>query len=164
MKKLFLAFALLFFMQGQSQDFQGLQTSNYAGVIGVYSNPANIADNRMTFDMTLFGLNFIADNNYVGIKRSSLTGGVRNWGQGGNWDTTRRESPDYWKNNFITKTSPKDKSIYTGLRVMLPSFMVSLNHKNSIAFNWSVRNYANIDGISPSLAKLAYEEFVYPSL
>ena len=47
---------------------------------------------------------------------------------------------------------------------MLPSFMVSLNHKNSIAFNWSIRNYMNVDGISPNMAKLAYEEFVYPSL
>lgn len=148
----------------KAQDFQGIQTSNYAGVLGVYSNPANIADNRMTFDMTLLGLNFGAENNYVGVKRSSLDGGVRNWFRGGSWDTVRRESPYYWKNNFIAQDNGKYKNVYSGLRLMLPSFMVSMSHKSSIAFNWSIRNYVNIDGISPELAKLGFEEFKYPTL
>lgn len=156
-------FSLLLF-GAKAQDFQGIQSSNYSGILGVYSNPANIADNRMTFDMTLIGINFTAENNYVGVKRSSLTGGVKNWFQGGTWDSTRRASPYYWKNNFITKDNEKDKSVYSGLRFMLPSFMVSLSHKHSIAFNWSIRNYVNIDGIGQDLAKLGYEEFVYPSL
>ncbi|MDZ4664561.1 MAG: DUF5723 family protein [Bacteroidota bacterium] len=154
------------FLGVRSQDFQGIQTSNYAGVLGVYSNPASIADNRLTFDMSLFALNFVADNNYVGVKRSALKRAKDAQGKTvfTEWSDTDRNSPTYYKNNFITKTGPKDKSVYTGLRVVLPSFMVSINHKNSIAFNWSIRNYANVDGISPNLAKLAYEEFVYPSL
>lgn len=167
MKKLyFIASFFVACLTGFSQDFQGLQTSNYAGVISVYSNPANIADSRMTFDMTLFGLHVDAQNNYVGVKRNSLkyqrtdTGIVFPA-----WQETDKNSPNYYKNNIYTyDKSPKDKSIYLNTRVMLPSFMVSLNHKNSIAFNWSIRNYVNVDGISPNMAKLAYEEFVYPSL
>jgi outer membrane protein OmpA-like peptidoglycan-associated protein len=160
----FVLMILVFVSRGQ--DFQGIQSSNYAGILGVYSNPANIADNRMTFDMTLIGLNFVADNNYVGVKRKSLkhTKGADGKIDFPAWDDTNKNSPTYYKNNFITKDGPQDKSVYTSMRVMLPSFMVSLNHKNSIAFNWSFRNYANVDGIGPNLAKLAYNEFVYPSL
>lgn len=183
MKKLIV---LLCFMSAivnfKAQDFQGLQTSNYAGVLGVYSNPANIADNRLKFDLTLFGINLDVQNNYVGVKRSSIKGAklkdvTRTDANGntttskefvlpasGNWDSTNRNSPYYWKNNFITKTNSKNKSVYANTRVVLPSFMISLNRKNSIAFNWGLRNYVNVDGISPDLAKLAYEEFIYPSL
>jgi outer membrane protein OmpA-like peptidoglycan-associated protein len=167
MKRICIALAFISsIFVAKAQDFHGIQSSNYSGILGVYSNPANIADNRMTFDMTLVGLNFAVDNNYVGIKRSSLKREKDEFGQitFPAWEDTNPNSPTYYKNNILTKPGPKDKSVYTGLRVMLPSFMVSLNHKNSIAFNWSLRNYANVDGISPDLAKLAYEEFVYPSL
>lgn len=163
-KVIFFLFVILCNLQLFSQDFLGIQTSNYAGVVGVYSNPANIVDNRMKFDMTLIGLNFTADNNYAAVKRSSIQGNPKTWFQGNSWDTMRRESPYYWRNNIVEKVSPKDKSIYSAARIMLPSFMISLNSKNAIAFNWGIRNYVNIDGISPQLAKLAYEEFKYPSL
>lgn len=154
------------FKISQAQDFLGLQTSNYAGVVGAYSNPANIAENRLKFDLVLTGLNFSAQNNYVGVRRSALknSGSLTHPVFPGSWDTLNRQSPYYWKNNFVTVENNKNKSIYSAARIVLPSFMISINRKNSIAFNWSVRNYVNVDGVSPQLAKLAYEEFVYPSL
>jgi len=42
--------------------------------------------------------------------------------------------------------------------------MINLNRKNAIAISTNVRNYVNIDGVSPDLAKLAVNEFKYPSL
>ena len=167
---LFLSLALAGSLK--AQDFFGIQTSNHAGVVGVYSNPANIVDNRLKFDMTLFGIHATADNNYVGVKRSAIKASDKTkFGfisvptfSGSTWDTVRRESPSYWKNNFTTVENANDKGIYSSVRIMLPSFMLQLNGKNAIAFNWSIRNYVNIDGISPKLAKLAYEEFMYPNL
>jgi hypothetical protein len=73
MKKILLPIIIFCFSSSlKSQDFLGLQSSNYAGVLGVYSNPANIADNRMVVDIALLGFNFNANNNYIGIKRNSL--------------------------------------------------------------------------------------------
>ena len=40
MKKLLLFLTVLVFTNAKAQDFLGLQSSNYAGVIGAYSNPA----------------------------------------------------------------------------------------------------------------------------
>ena len=123
-----------------AQDFFGIQTSNHAGVVGVYSNPANIVDNRLKFDMTLFGIHATADNNYVGVKRSAIKASDKTkFGfisvptfSGSTWDTVRRESPSYWKNNFTTVENDNNKSIYSNVRIMLPSFMLQLNGKNAI--------------------------------
>ena len=92
------------FLGLRSQDFQAFQTSNYAGVLGVYSNPASIADNRLTFDLNVFALNFVADNNYVGVKRSALKRGKDADGKTvfTEWSNTDKNSPGYYKNNFIT--------------------------------------------------------------
>ncbi len=178
MRKTFLLLTITLIVNILSaQDYQGYSTSNYNGVTGALYNPANIADNRMAFDFVFGGLNLIFDNNYVSIskdafkapnpsRRDLLMAGIRGteiqgWG---NWDTIRKESPYYWRNNFKPMDNNKDKSIYLNTRITLPSFMISINQKNAVAFNWSLRNYINIDGISPQLAKLAYEEFIYPNL
>jgi len=164
MKKLLLSFLFLSFLSIRSQDFLGMQSSDFAGVPSILSNPGNLAENRMKFDLVMFGINFNFDNNYVGVKREALDGyNPFKWFQGGTWDSTRKGSNDYWKNNLTTIENGKTKSINSALRIMLPSFMVEINRKNAIAFNWGVRNYVNIDGIGPDLAKLAYEEFGYPS-
>ncbi|MBA3666029.1 MAG: thrombospondin type 3 repeat-containing protein, partial [Bacteroidetes bacterium] len=168
MKQLIFLVLFLSSISFKAQDFMGLQTSNYAGVLGVYSNPANIADSRFKTDIVLIGVNFVVDNNYVGVKRSALkhTGKYTNPSslEFHAFDTTRKGSQYYWKNNFVTANNTHSKSIYTAARIVLPSFMISIDRKSSIAFNWSVRNYVNVDGISQDLAKLAYEEFQYPSL
>ncbi len=182
MKKCLPLLFIVLFFKTQAQDYLGLQTSNYAGVIGAISNPANIVDGRMRFDLVLVGTNVTAENNYVGVKRSSIKGaklekvavtntttGVTTQqysvtGVSPSWDNQDRNSPDYYKNNFTTIENTKNKNVYSSTRVTLPSFMIPINRKNALAFNWSIRNYVNVDGISPDLAKLGFEEFKYPSL
>jgi outer membrane protein OmpA-like peptidoglycan-associated protein len=165
MKKLLPFLTVLVFANAKSQDFLGLQSSNYAGVIGAYSNPANIVDNRLVVDVALIGLNLAVDNNYIGIKQKAAKYNI-NTNKGlsidftdPNWDNNDKNSPGYFKNNFKLVNNGKSKSVYLSNRIVLPSFMISLNRKNAIAFNWSVRNYVNIDGISQDLVDLAYSEF-----
>lgn len=151
MKKIFLAFTFFCFKSLFPQDFVGFNQSNYSGVTGLFQQPASIVDNRMKFDMTLVGFNLYAYNNYIGIKKDAFK-------------TNANNDPNYLTNNFIEKINNKDKSLYFSNRINGPSFMINLNHKNAIALSTSVRNYVNIDGISPELAKLTYSEFEYPSL
>lgn len=166
MRKFLLVLPLFFISQAKSQDFLGLQTSNYAGVTGVYSNPASIVDNRMAFDMSLIGFGITADNNYFGVRRKALkyTGSITDPKFPDSWNNMDKNSPDYYKNNYRIVNNGKVKSAYLINRVVLPSFMITLNKKNAIAFTWSVRNYLNIDGVSQTLANIAYDEFVNPSI
>lgn len=168
-------FLVLIFADIRAQDFLGLQSSNYAGVIGAYSNPANIVDNRLVVDVALVGLNVAIDNNYMGVKRKAAKYSIK-YGTGSDpndkskkglslnfadssWKDNDPASPTYFKNNFKLINNGKSKSVYMNNRIVLPSFMISLNRKNAIAFNWSIRNYVNIDGVSQDLVDLAYSEF-----
>jgi hypothetical protein len=160
MKKILL-FALLtlsYFVQ--SQDFTGFNQSNYAGVTGVFAQPASIVDSRMKFDMNLIGLNLGVYNNYIGVDRAAFKRGKN---ADGKTSFPAFDDTLFADHYLSEKVKNKDKSIYVTNRIMGPSFMVAINHKNAIAFTSSVRNYVNIDGVSPNLAKLAYEEFKYPS-
>ena len=67
----FLSSTLLITSVGFAQDFLGYSASEYAGVTAIDIQPANLADNRFKFDMTLFGTHVKAYNNYVGINTST---------------------------------------------------------------------------------------------
>lgn len=160
MKKILLLLSFISFVQLNAQNYLGYNQSNYAGVTGIYQQPASIVDGRMKFDMTLAGFDIYAYNNYVGMKRTALkrTGSITSP------TFTAFEDPNFADNYLVEKINNKDKSIYFSNRVTGPSFMVNINRKNAIAISSGVRNYINIDGVSPDLAKLAYNEFKYPSL
>lgn len=160
MKKILLSALLLFSYLSKSQDFVGFNQSNYAGVTGVYQQPASIVDSRMKFDMNLIGLNLGFYNNYVGMKREAL----KHEGKGKNMVFPAFNDTAFMDNYLVERTNSKNKAFYLNNRIAGPSFMVAINRKNSIALTSSIRNYFNIDGLSPNLAKLAFEEFKYPSL
>jgi outer membrane protein OmpA-like peptidoglycan-associated protein len=175
MKKLLSFLIVSIFTHLNAQDFLGLQSSNYSGVTGAISNPANIVDNRFVVDVALTGLNFALDNNYIGIKSSAAKYKIKynsasdpnDKSQKGlsvnftdpSWQNNDPNSPGYFKNNFKLINNGKSKALYDSDRIVLPSFMVSLNRKNAIAFNWSIRNYINVDGVSQDLVDLGYNGF-----
>lgn len=161
MKKILLLIVISICYSAKAQDFVGFNQSNYAGVSGVYIQPASIVDGRMKFDMNLVGINVAAYNNYIGVKREAFKRGKDNNGK----TSLPAFNDTAFAANYLTeRTNGKDKSIYFSNRIAGPSFMVALNRKNAIAITTNVRTYVNIDGVSPDLAKLAYEEFKYPSL
>ncbi|MFN5183037.1 MAG: DUF5723 family protein [Bacteroidota bacterium] len=162
MKRFYFVFFILFFIQFISiaQDFLGYSASEYAGVTAIDIQPANLADNRFRFDMTLGAVSIKAYNNYLGINRFGLK----------NTNTSLKNynplmgSSDYdedqIKANFIeTDDGPRNKSVYFSNRIVLPSFLLEINHKNSIAMTWDVRTFVNADNITPQLAKLIYSDF-----
>jgi len=156
MKKLLSLLLLCGALVARSQDFLGYSASEYAGVTAIDIQPANLADNRFRFDMTLGGVSLKAYNNYVGVKRYGLKG-LRK-GDPKMADTLY--SQDEMKKEFLeTYDGGKNKAVYLSNRLVLPSFLVEINHKNSIAFTWDVRNYANVDNVSPELAKLIYTDY-----
>ena len=161
MKKSTLLLLLLISYLANAQDFVGFNQSNYAGVTGIYQQPASIVDGRMKFDMNLAGLNVMIYNNYIGMDRSALKRGKD---ANGNTTFPAFNDPKFNTNYLSEKNSSSDKSIYFSNRIVGPSFMININRKNAFAISSGVRTYVNIDGISPDLAKLAFNEFKYPSL
>ena len=72
-KRLLLPFSAVIFCTASAQDLPGIRTSNYNGVQGVFSNPANIAASPFRFDVNLFSLNAVAANDQASFSLKNFS-------------------------------------------------------------------------------------------
>ena len=166
-----------------SQEYLGVNQSNYSGALGVDFNPANIADNRMKVDLFI-GTSFTGHNNYLYMNTSNMPGGwISSFTGTQSADTAWRNQPwfdkiigsdstDYYRNlgqgNYFT-TDPADlgNKPYRGivnLNVDLFNLMVTLNRKSAIGLQVKHRTLVNVDHIAPELVTLAFNSLDYSSL
>ena len=158
MKRLRYSFVLLLIILifspevSKSQEFMTFAQSNYAGVSGVFLQPASIADSRYRYDMVVFGANVLVGNNYVSLKREAF------------FKPSLWEADGFKENYLFENLNGKDKSGLIGATLLMPSFMVNISDKSAVAFSTKMRSMINIDNISEDFAKLAYEDFNYEPL
>lgn len=120
------------FSVGISQTLPGYSTSNYSGVNGVFSNPANVVGSKYKWNVNLFSLNggLANDNASYSLKNISSTF-------------------DDGIDSLFFADSKKSTSALANVDIQGPSFMFDINKKSSIAFTSRVRimaNMADIDG------------------
>lgn len=160
MKKfLLIILAALSFVGAQAQDLLGISSSNYGGLSSVQINPANLADNRLKFEIQLFGTGFGLANNFMGFKPSYL---VRD---GGLTSTTYPLlDPTPPTEDFTTANFEDNRRAFVYNNIYLPSLLVSINEKNSISLSARARTFVNVDGVDAELYRFAYNSLNYPSL
>lgn len=139
-----------------AQNLTGYNASNYAGVNGIELQPASIADSRYRVDVSLGGTSFNLTNNYISVNGDVFKGPYN--------DSHPFNDTAFFDKYVTTRNDGDPKSVYFSNTIMMPSVMVSLSRKHSIAFTWNVRNYLNIDGVSTELATLISEELDAQSL
>ena len=118
-----LACVSFFIPQGKSQTFTPFATWNHAGVTGVYLQPASIADTRLKFDMTVFGLDINVANNFYGMKKGFIKSG---------------DLFDNIDNYSTLLKNVKNYQLQMGLDLQLLNFMVTLSPKSALADRKSV--------------------------
>ncbi len=156
---LLIILAALSFVGVQGQDLLGISSSNYGGLSSVQINPANLADNRLKFEIQLFGTGFGAANNFIGFKPSYL---VR---EGGLTSTTYPLlDPTPPTEDFTTANFEDNRRAFVYNNIYLPGLLVSINEKNSISLSARARTYVNVDGVDSELYRFAYNSLNYPSL
>src|SRR5688572_7703532 len=114
MKKLIITAFSVFTIGVNAQDYLGFLNSNYSGITGAQLNPASIADNRMVVDITLFGLNFNAGNNYLGIRREAFAHKGTYFSllkKNNDFAFTEFDDPDFQKKYVMHLNNGKDKSL-----------------------------------------------------
>lgn len=130
MKKITLISAALFaVVSASAQRMMGVATSNWAGIQGVYLNPANIADSRCRIAVDLFSINAYEDNTLgkVNLKNAFNS-----------------SSGD---NIFSYSGRDKFSMLFPALELKLPGIMVSFG-KNSLALTTrgrGVNQFHNFD-------------------
>lgn len=163
MKKFLLLFlvALALPFAASAQNMLDYNQSNYAGVNGVLTNPASIADSRFKVDVNLITFGFMAQNNYVGFKKTALAN--RTGPLFPPDSTTHYPAFDdslFQQHYLVTKNNSDKKSVYFNNRILLPlSFMVTLDQKSAISVTGEMRTIINIDGVEQPMAQLAYSSF-----
>lgn len=140
--KYIIAFLLTFFtIKLSAQFFEGYATSNYAGINAVHYNPASIVDSRVKLDINFFSFSGTGINNYLGFD-------ARFWNL---QDTTLFEKADYandggLKNGILTAN------------LMGPSFLYTLNEKNSFGFSTSFKTLYNHNNISNNFLNYYFDQ------
>ena len=183
MKNFIVACFLFFSYPFFSQQFIGIDNGNYSGALGSDFNPANIADNRMKFDLFV-GTGITGFNNYLFMNTSTMPSGWISSFTGENAiDTTWRSQPWFEKvigfdsvehyqnlgqgNYFITDPANLGNKPYRGfvdLNVDLFNLMVTINRKSAIGLQIKHRTMMNIDHVAPELVTLALNDLEYSSL
>lgn len=122
-------------------------------------NPANLADNRLKFEIQLFGTGFGVANNFMGFKPSYL---VR---EGGLTSTNYPLlDPTPPTEDFTTANFEDNRRAFVYNNIYLPGLLVSINEKNSISLSARARTFVNVDGVDSELYRFAYNSLNYPSL
>lgn len=127
---------------GYAQTYIGLNTANYAGVIGATIHPASIEDYPKKFDMVFLGANVFGDNNFGKVSRD-------------------RAFLNFSFNDFTGSLFRNDKTKYAMLNagVTLPSFMFKTKEWGTIGFIARIRNYANADNVSADFSETLADSF-----
>ena len=130
--------SFIFFMPLQhvhAQRYLGIATSDWNAINSVYLNPANIADCREKFSISIFSFCGYLDNNLGTFPKIA---DITNAASGGN--------------NIFHNTGRSSFSMLApAAEVRGPGIMVSINDKNSIALTTDVRGINQFNNFSQSL-------------
>ena len=171
MALLIIAMMIIFAPNGKAQSYTSFLGDNYAGISGVYDNPASIANSRYIVDVTLAGGSLDAYNDYYGLHRRLMLQQVnifnrtkrnyyRNILLNEPWDVPYDVEP---KDRFVSRNgnanSDKHYNLNTSMDLQLLNAMVTFNkNKMAIGFTERIRGISTIDNVSQNFADMWYWE------
>jgi outer membrane protein OmpA-like peptidoglycan-associated protein len=172
MKKALLFFCAAISLQASAQNYLGVQSSNYAGTMGIDMQPASFVDSRFIVDVNLASFNFGAWNNAMYFNPSDMPKWwTKSFKPDASGDNPYNDwiSPDStFMDRYIVKTydlnSTKVLGIYTNLQVDILNFNFHINRKIAVGGFIKARTITNLDDVDPKLAILGENDLVIPSL
>lgn len=167
-QKVILFFSICFSLSLSAQNYLGVQSSNYAGVMATDIQPASFVDSRFVFDLNLASFNFNLYNNAMAFDTKDMP----KWWTKSFLDTAIYSSwakPDstfmdrYVIRRYDSK-STKLLGIYTNTQVDVLNFMFHIKPTIAVGFSAKMRSITNIDNVDPKLAVLAENALDYSAL
>lgn len=177
MKKLALVLFCFGFLQTNlnAQNYLGVSSSNYAGIMGNDLNPASFVDGRFAFDLNLFSTNLNVYQNFGYLDANYMRDlqqtqfGKSYWWLKSFGDTTVFDawgskpfeefnqepfSEGIIKHLYDTLTK-SPRGININYQLDLLNFGFHVTPKISVGFNAKLRSITNVDNMDPKLAVLA---------
>lgn len=138
----------------KAQENIGMATGNYAGISGVWFNPANIADSRYKFDINVAGVSSWYANNYLLVNRSAFINRLFK-------KDPYNSSYAAVKNDLLEEQWPVkgDVNARVESNIQFPlSFMATTSKRSAIALSINNRTINQVDHLNPELARLFFNE------
>ena len=146
-QKVLLSFlCLLLSVVVRGQYMEGYATSNYAGVNGVSYNPSSVVDSRTKLDINFFTVSATLDNTFLGI--------TKNW-------VNPRDSTLF--EYAVLNNDGELDNVFINVDLLGPSFLFTLNEKQSIGFTSQFRSLTNFENVSEGFSNLYYSNLHNPS-
>lgn len=150
-----------------SQNYLGVHSSNYGGVMNTDIQPASFVDSRFVVDVNLGSFNSSLWTNALSFDTKDMP----KWWYKSFLDTNYSSwmNPDstffdrYFTKNYDVD-SKKLLGIYNNVQVDVLNFMFHINPKIAIGAAVKFRTITNIDDVDPKLAVLGENELDLPSL
>ena len=167
MKKNYLLLLLLVLapMAHKAQNYLGVHSSNYAGVMAVDLQPASFVDGRFKWDVNLFSANVGAWQNAKYFDTRDMP---KWWVKSFKSDTLwmNPDSTFYERYFFDNYTLDQAKTLggYLNTQIDVLNFMFHINPKIAVGAGFKIRSITNIDQLDARLLRLAENELDYPQL
>ena len=167
-QKVILFFSICLSFSLSAQNYLGVQSSNYAGVMGTDIQPASFVDSRFVFDLNLVSFNFNLYNNAMAFDTKDMP----KWWTKSFLDTaiySSWASPDStFMDRYVIRNydanSTKLLGIYNNTQVDVLNFMFHIKPTIAVGFSAKMRSITNIDNVDPKLAVLAENALDYSAL
>ncbi len=139
-----------------AQEMLGIVNSNYAGISGSMINPAVTVTSPFYIDVNIMAADVFAENNYVYMAKNEYR-----------FSRFFSKNPVFpthgTDNNLIVYDyyNTKDKKAYVNVRVLGPSFAVSVG-RHSFGFVSGARVVSSTRNVPYEIAKFGIEQLAYP--
>ena len=161
---------LLFFLglQVNAQNYLGVMTSNYGGVMSTDLQPASFVDGRFLFDLNLGSVNVNIYQNFVSFNTSGMPGGwLKSFKNDEAYNSWALPDSTFMDRHIVKRYSynSNDKmGTNINLQMDLFNFAFHINPKIAIGLKAKARSITNIGNVDPSFAILIEQGLDYPSL
>lgn len=167
--KLFTKLSLIaaFFLSSHSfsQNYLGVHSSNYAGVMGTDIQPASFVDGRFKVDINLASFNFNLYQNAGAFDTKDMPGWwVKSFKKDTLWQQPDSTFADRYFIRNYSEGSTKTLGAYQNTQIDLLNFAFHINPKIAVGLAVKMRSVTNIDNIDPKLAILAENGLDYSQL
>lgn len=167
-QKVILFFSVCLSFSISAQNYLGVQSSNYAGVMGTDIQPASFVDGRFVFDLNLASFNFNLYTNAGAFDTKDMPKWwVKSFKDQTIYDSWAKPDSTFADRYFVKRydaNSTKLLGIYNNTQIDVLNFMFHIKPTIAVGFSAKMRSITNIDNIDPKLAVLAENELDYSDL
>jgi len=167
-QKVILFFSICLSFSISAQNYLGVQSSNYAGVMGTDIQPASFVDGRFMFDLNLASFNFNLYTNAGAFDTKDMPKWwVKSFNDQTIYDSWAKPDSTFADRYFVKRydaNSSKLLGFYNNTQIDVLNFMFHIKPTIAVGFSAKMRSITNIDNIDPKLAVLAENELDYSDL